>query len=673
MNPDNLNHGQARVMVRPGLVITRLFDNGALHEGETGATLDHPIISRRHARFEQSDGRFRIVDLGSTNGTFVNGVRVLKPTTLANGDKLEIGPFQFIFDGVWLTRVSRSGLADLIADGVGRSVPASGVQGRVSILEEANLTIHPGEFVCIVGPSGSGKSTLMNVLAGRVRPDDGIVSLGDMDLHENFETLKQDIAFVPQSDVLHDGLTLRQALGYTARLRLPADTSAVARAQVIDLATRSVGLADRLDIKIASLSGGQKKRASLASEILSRPSLLFLDEVTSGLDESTDREIMELLRGLTREEMTIVCVTHTLANIADYCDKIAVMGAGGKLVFYGPPAQALQFFGIRRLGELFDRLEQDGTEHWLDKYAATGALASTNAGRPSPGLAASKTTPRNVSSLRGITHWPLTVARHFAILASRNFALLRGDKRMLAFAALQSASIGLLIGYVFGDFGQGFLKASSQQALLGILGFSALWFGCNGASKEIVGELPIYRRERDVNLSSLAFLLAKFVVIGVFTVTQVALMMAVCASTAQAIPGGIVTQLAPIALASIVGVALGLVISAACDTRDQATTIVPLALVPQLVLSGMIAPRLPDLAQAIAETGISMHWIREAMLAAFLQVEGTVQVFDLAAGKVAPLLAQPYEKAVHILATHSLVLLGTAFMVLYRRHRPKVQ
>ena len=666
MNSDNLNHGQARVMVRPGLVITRLFDDGALHEGETGATLDHPIISRRHARFEQEDGRFRVVDLGSTNGTFVNGVRVLKPTALASGDKLEIGPFEFLFDGVWLTRVSRTGLADLVADGVGRSVSTSSGQGQVSILEGANLAIHPGEFVCIVGPSGSGKSTLMNVLAGRVRPDQGRVSLGDMDLHDNFEALKQDIAFVPQSDVLHDGLTLRQGLGYTARLRLPADTTAAARAQVIDLAVRSVGLADRLDVKLASLSGGQKKRASLASEILSRPSLLFLDEVTSGLDESTDREIMELLRGLTREEMTIVCVTHTLANIADYCDKVAVMGVGGKLAFYGSPAQALQFFGIRRLGELFDRLEQDGTDHWLDRYKSNESLV---AGHQSHRLAVKTTVPRNRPALSEIARWPFTVARHFAILASRNFALLRGDKRMLSFAALQSVSIGLLIGYVFGEFGQGYLKASSQQALLGVLGFSALWFGCNGASKEIVGELPIYRRERDVNLSSLAFLLAKFVVTSTFTVVQVMLMLAACAMTAEAIPGGIATQLAPVSLAAIVGVALGLVISSACETRDQATTIVPLALVPQLVLSGMIAPRLPELAQALAETGISMHWIREAMLAAFLQAEGAVQVFDLAAVKAAPLAAQPYDTAAQALEIHTLILLGVAILILSRRHR----
>ena len=509
----------------------------------------------------------------------------------------------------------------------------------------------------------------MNALAGRARPDRGSVSLGDMNLHDHFEALKQDIAFVPQSDVLHDGLTLRQALGYTARLRLPADTTAPARAQVIDLATRSVGLADRMDVKIASLSGGQKKRASLASEILSRPSLLFLDEVTSGLDESTDREIMELLRGLTREEMTIVCVTHTLANIADYCDKIAVMGVGGKLVFYGSPVQALQFFGIRRLGELFDRLEQDGTDHWLDRSKAAGSLVSPHMGQPNQTLATRTAIPRKTLALRDITRWPLTVARHFAILASRNFALLRGDKRTLAFAALQSVSIGLLIGYVFGDFGQSFLKASSQQALLGVLGFSALWFGFNGASKEFVGELPIYRRERDVNLSSLAFLLAKFVVTGTFTVVQVTLMLLVCAWTAQAIPGGITTQLAPAALAALVGVALGLVISASCDTRDQATTIVPLALVPQLVLSGMITPRLPDLAQTLADTGISMHWIREAMLAAFLQVEGAVQVFDLATGKAAPLAAQPYDTAAHVLEVHTLILLCVGFLILFNRQR----
>ena len=205
----------------------------------------------------------------------------------------------------------------------------------------ANLRILPSEFVAIIGANGSGKSTLMNIMAGRMLPSEGTVLLNDCDLHANFQALKQDIAFVPQQDVLHEQLTLRQALDYTAQLRLPPDTTVEQRRAAVNDAARSVDLLDRLDQRIGALSGGQKKCASLASEILNRPSLLLLDEVTSGLDESTDWQIMRLLRRLADDGVTIVVVTHTLANVTEFCDKVICMGRGGQPTFVGTPSEVL--------------------------------------------------------------------------------------------------------------------------------------------------------------------------------------------------------------------------------------------------------------------------------------------------------------------------------------------
>ena len=164
------------------------------------------------------------------------------------------------------------------------------------------------------------------------------------DLHANFQALKQDIAFVPQQDVLHEQLTLRQALDYAAQLRLPPDTTVEQRRAAVNDAARNVDLLDRLDQRIGALSGGQKKCASLASEILNRPSLLLLDEVTSGLDESTDWEIMRLLRRMADDGMTIIMVTHTLANVAEFCDTVVCMGRGGQPTFVGAPARGAGFF-----------------------------------------------------------------------------------------------------------------------------------------------------------------------------------------------------------------------------------------------------------------------------------------------------------------------------------------
>ena len=239
-------------------------------------------------------------DLGGANGTYVNGARLRGARSLVPGDRIDIGPFELTIR----RHRPHQGLAfrQCRAAGAGRQLRCAGRRPvpHQRILNDANLRIRPSEFVAIIGANGSGKSTLMNIMAGRLLPSEGTVLLNDGDLHANFQALKQDIAFVPQQDVLHEQLTLRQALDYAAQLRLPPDTTVEQRRAAVNDAARSVDLLDRLDQRIGALSGGQKKCASLASEILNRPSLLFLDEVTSGLDESTDWEIMRLLRRLSR-------------------------------------------------------------------------------------------------------------------------------------------------------------------------------------------------------------------------------------------------------------------------------------------------------------------------------------------------------------------------------------
>jgi ABC-type multidrug transport system ATPase subunit len=341
--------------------------------------LDHPNVSRRHAAFEIVDGTVVLRDLGGTNGTYVNGERLRRARHLVEGDRIDIGPFQLTFDGAALIRVGRAGNVELLVRGVSYDVrggQARGVPRR--ILHGANLHILPSEFVVVIGSNGSGKSTLMNIIAGRVLPSEGTVLLNDRDLHANFLALKQDIAFVPQQDVLHEQLTLRQALDYTAQLRLPPDTTVEQRRAAVNEAARSVDLLAQLDQRIGALSGGQKKRASLASEILNRPSLLLLDEVTSGLDESTDWQIMRLLRRLADGGVTIVVVTHTLANVPEFCDKVICMGRGGQPTFVGAPSEVLEFFSVRRLGEVFDRTDELGAECWRVRFEGIVDNQSSN-------------------------------------------------------------------------------------------------------------------------------------------------------------------------------------------------------------------------------------------------------------------------------------------------------
>ena len=323
---------------------------------------------------------------------------------------------------------------------------------------------------------------------------------------------------------------------------LPPDTTVEQRHAAVTDAARSV---DRLDQRFGALSGGQRKCASLASEILNRPSLLLLDEVTSGLDESTDWQIMRLLRRLADDGITIIVVTHTLANVTEFCHKVIGMGRGGQPTFVGAPYEVLEFFSVRRLGEVFDRTEELGPACWRARFEATASdtidllpVTESHGSTRRPPLRRLRD-PVFASLMR--------VARQAAILLHRNTVLLLSDRRTLAMAAAQSVLIGGLMGYAFGDFGTGQERVNAENALL-LLGLSAIWLGCNAASKDIVGELAIYRRENDINLSTAAFIGAKYLVSCIFTVLQLAVVYVLVALLAEGIPGDRLQQFSSLTL-----------------------------------------------------------------------------------------------------------------------------
>jgi ABC-type multidrug transport system ATPase subunit len=578
------------------------------------------------------------------------------------GDRIDIGPFSFMFDGTALTSTRRLGNVELLVQGISYDVRDRRNHGSLKrILDSLSVRICPAEFVGIIGANGSGKSTLINIIAGRAYPSEGSVRLNEVDLHANFQLLKRDIAFLPQLDVLHEQLTLRQALGYTARLRLRPDTTRVQRREAVHNAASSVGLLDRLDQRIGGLSGGQRKCAGLASEILSCPSLLLLDEVTSGLDENADREVMRLLRHLSDEGMTIVVITHTLTSAAEFCDKILCMGGNGQPTFFGAPTQALDFFAVSRLGDALGRIDELGAEHWRARFESK---VDTSA---DPALATeSHTGPRRPEPQR--RHEPSfsmvgRTVRQGAILLQRNTRLLLSDRRTLVMAAIQSVLIGGLVGFAFGQFGTGLERVNAENALLLLLGLSAIWLGCNAASKEIVGDLAIYRREHDINLSTAAFIGAKFLVSAAFTMLQLAVVYALAAVLAEKIPGDRLEQFLLLNIAALAGTAIGLLISAFANTRDQATTIVPLALVPQLVLAGVLVPKLPDLAINVAKVAVSGFWITEAMKSVFIAAEGPIRVVDAHTGMMINMTAQPVGRSATIVTAHALAFLALAYLV----------
>jgi ABC-type multidrug transport system ATPase subunit len=613
---------------------------------EGGITLFHPAVSRVHAEVGQQGGTAYISDKNSTNGTYINAQRIQGAVQLQEGDNVSIGPFAFRYSGNMLTPVEFDPAIPILeTSNLFVDVKNRVGGGTLRILDNVSLSISKGHFVCIVGSSGSGKSTLMNILAARTLPTSGEVRMKGVNLATNFAALKHEIAYVPQNNVLHEALTLRHALNYAARLRLPPDLKSDSRNQIVTDAAQVVDLGERLDMKIMDLSGGQKKRASLASEMLSSPDVLFLDEVTSGLDEATDREIMALMRKRADDGMTIVCVTHTLANVQNFCDTLIIMGRGGIPTYIGPPRGALDFFGVETLGEIFDRLDEFGPEKWREH--AYQKLPAMQKGAEQ----GSQSQP--VTGKLPVTTRRPSILRQWGILTQRNTRLTLGDTKNLIMALLQSFMIGGMLGYAYSDFGGAGIEISSRIALLMALGTSALWLGTTTASTNIVGEALIFQRERDVNVSTIAFVLSKFVVSGIFTVLQVSLVFMLASGLAQEMPGDFVRQWGFMALGALIGVAMGLLISAFSNTQEQANTIVPLALIPQLILAGVLVPALPELGVWFSKATISAFWMTEGMTDTYIQYTYPIpEVINASTGMPEPLEAESAGLAVCMLLLH---------------------
>lgn len=268
--------------------------------------LPHIQVSRRHASIKRSGDVAILRDLQSANGTYVDGRRIGMPVKLKSGARIGIGPYLLSWTGESLVPTTRTNNLQLEGRKLTRRVPSLDGEGMKTILDAVSVVVRPHEFVCLLGPTGSGKSTLLAALSARTPANSGQVLVNQSDLYSEFESLKRDIAVVPQHDILHDELTLEDALGYTARLRLPEDTSSQEFDAEIARLAKQVGLSGALTTKLGQMSGGQRRRASLANELLGSPSLLFLDEVTSGLDELTDRQMMLLFRSIADSGKTVV-------------------------------------------------------------------------------------------------------------------------------------------------------------------------------------------------------------------------------------------------------------------------------------------------------------------------------------------------------------------------------
>jgi ABC-type multidrug transport system ATPase subunit len=546
--------------------------------------LDQAVVARHHADLLWVDNQHVLRDLGADSGTFVNGVRVEGSRPLRPNDVVQIGTFRLTYDGDSLDSFDQRGMIRIDATSIERKV------GDKQLLAPTTISIEPCEFVAIVGGSGAGKSTLMMALCGFTHATAGTVRINGDDLYAGYDAYRSIIGYVPQDDILHLTLTVERALQYAARLRLPKDTTDTEVASRIAAVLEDVDMEDHKDKRIDQLSGGQRKRVSIACELLADPVLLFLDEPTSGLDPGLERRLMTTLRKLADRGRTIVLITHATANIR-LCDHIAFLAAG-QLVYFGPPKQALELFAVADYPDLYADLEERATvTEWTTKFSTSLQHQKYLIERPAraPATLSAEQAQENVKRERTFAHSRL---RQFAILSRRYFELIFADRKNLLLLLLQAPVIGLLLVLVSHPDG---LIASALEAkkMAFMIATTGVWFGVINSAREICKESNVLRREQLAGLNASPYVASKILVLTALVLVQSALFLGVIALRVDMPAHGVLLPAVleiylTIALSGVAGIALGLCVSAVASTPDKATSLIPIVLVPQVLFSGVL-------------------------------------------------------------------------------------
>ena len=435
ISPEELPPVQPIRLDTPEISIGRSPDNTVV--------LPHPQVSAHHARLVQEGGTYRIVDLKSTNHLYVNSEKATNQL-LKLGDEIRIGPYRLVYELNQLIEYDETNFIRIDALHLKKTVNQD-----VALLSDISLSIPPRSFVALVGGSGAGKSTLMDALNGLRPAQEGKVLYNGQDYYRNLAAFSTQLGYVPQDDIVHRDLTVERALYYAAKMRLPGDYTDAQIEQRIQEVLEDVEITARRKLLVSKLSGGQRKRVSIALELLANPSLFFLDEPTSGLDPGLDRKMMFLLRKLADKGHTIILVTHATNNI-NTCDYVCFLVKDGRMAYFGPPEEAKRFFGKTDFAEIYTSLEPteenpnipaeaqarfasspDYKQHVLDSLqVAQQSISASTGGQPGK-----QSTARKHSN-------PL---KQFWLLSMRYLELLKNDRTTLTILLLQAPLIGLLI------------------------------------------------------------------------------------------------------------------------------------------------------------------------------------------------------------------------------------
>ncbi|OBA60913.1 ABC transporter ATP-binding protein [Mycobacterium sp. 1100029.7] len=557
---------------------------------ENDIVVSDVLASRQHATLIPTPLGVEIRDT-SINGTFVNGTRV-GSAILSDDDVVTIGNVDLVFRDGGLTKLSEAATR---AGGLEVRDVQYVVDNGKQLLDNISLTARPGTLTAVIGGSGAGKSTLARLIAGYTTPSSGSVTFEGHNIHTEYASLRSRIGMVPQDDVVHRQLTVNQALGYAAELRLPPDTSKADRAKVVTQVLEELDLTKHAETRVDKLSGGQRKRASVALELLTGPSLLILDEPTSGLDPALDLQVMTMLRQLADAGRVVLVVTHSLSYL-ELCDQVLLMAPGGKTAYCGAPDHIGTAMGTTNWAKIFTKVGADPEEanrRFLERKEAER--------RPPKPLAAKDDEPDEPGK-------PVhtSVRRQISTIARRQIRLVVADRAYFIFLALLPFILGSLSLTVPGSNGFHLPGANAgtpdeSAQILALLMPAAAFMGTALTIRDLVGERAIFQREQAVGLSTTAYLLAKTAVFAGFAIVQSAIITAIVVIGKSApTQGGVllghstvaatIELFVTVAATCVASAILGLAISSLVRSSEQIMPLFVVAVMAQLVLCGGMVP-----------------------------------------------------------------------------------
>lgn len=504
----------------------------------------------------------------------------------------------------------------------------------------------PGKLIGIMGASGAGKTTLLHVLAGLEKPTKGEVLINGFDIHKEKDKIHGVIGYVSQDDLLIEELTVYQNLYYNAKLCFADFTEEQLHKRVMDV-LEDLGLDQRKDLKVGSvldktISGGQRKRLNIALELIREPAVLFLDEPTSGLSSRDSENVIDLLKELSLKGKLVFVVIHQpSSDIYKMFDKMIIMDVGGVPAYYGPPVEAVTYFkkATNQVDSNRGQCQICGNVNPEQIFNIIEAKVVDEYGQP--------TAKRKISPAQWHTWYrerfkvvvtdnvkeapPKSLRlpsriKQAIIFTTRDLLSKVSNKQYLLINLLEGPLLALILAFIIkyrsapGGAAYSFRYNENYPAFLLMSIIVALFMGLTVSAEEIIHDRKILKRESFLNLSWNSYLVSKLTILFFLSAIQT-LCFALVSNLileiewAMLIPFWLV-----LFTTSCMANVLGLNISSAFNSAVTVYVLIPLLLIPQMILSGLLFS-FDKLNSAISTKGkvpivadmMASRWAYEAM------------------------------------------------------------